>query len=294
MSNPMYLRELCLGAGGSPTTAPTAPMLSESADTTQCTLIIIGTILLLIWCVRRLRRPRKLRLLHTPGRPNSLTALHILPVFLFWQLAGAAAMYLLQKTALEESHARLLAGLIGQIVTLPLLLVVGHLTFRHGLTRGLGLSPRHWGFDSLRGLYAVLAVFPVCWGLAKLFGLLIKLLQPEWFQQHSLLVTLWNASAGWQMVVVLSAAVLAPLVEELLFRGLLQSMLRRYLSNPWHAILLTAGVFALFHFNTPQNIPALFVLAVVVGYNYERCGRLWPAILIHMLFNGITLILNLL
>ncbi|MBN1943071.1 MAG: CPBP family intramembrane metalloprotease [Phycisphaerae bacterium] len=281
-----------LAGAEAPADANAQVVLSEAASYTQCALIIFGTILLLIWCARRVFRPGKLSLSDTPGRPNTLTALHVIGAFLFWQLAGEAARYLLELTPLDETYVPLLSGVIRQTACLPVLLVVGHLTFRHGLQRGLGLSMRHWAFDALRGLYAAMAVFPVCIGLAKLFGWLTALLRPEWVQPHSLLVTLREASPAWGVVVTLSAVVLAPLVEELLFRGLLQSMLRRYLNNPWHATLLTAGIFALFHIFTPQNVPALFVLGLVLGYNYERCGRLGPVVLIHALFNGIMVLLN--
>jgi membrane protease YdiL (CAAX protease family) len=293
LSNAMWLSWLSSADGNGPTTPPANAPLSELAGYTQCTLIIIGTILLIIWGVRRAFRPKKLSLIDTPGRPNTLTPLHVIPVFLFWQIIGSAAGYFLLFTSLDKTYVLLLSGILRNVVCIPVLLVVGGLTFRHGLKRGMGLSMRHWAFDSLRGLYAELAVFPVCIGLVELFGRLTMLFRPEWVQPHTLLVMLQNVSAIWQVGVILSAVVLAPLVEELLFRGLLQSMLRRYLNNPWHAVLLTAGIFALFHIDTPQNIPALFVLGMVLGYNYERCGRLWPAILIHLLFNGIMILLRL-
>lgn len=296
MSNALWLTWLLLAGGDGPTSAPTtAPAetgLSEAAGYTQCTLIIIGTIFLAIWVIRRARRPRKLSLMDTPGRPNTLTALHVIPVFLFWLLMGEAAAYFLKLLPLERDKVLLLAGAIRQLCCLPVLLTVGSMTFRHGLSRGMGLSMRHWGFDSLRGLFAMLAVFPVCIGLAELFGILFARIQPQWVQPHTLLTMLQSVSMGWKLTVALSAVILAPVVEELLFRGLLQSMLRRYLNNPWHAVLLTSGIFALFHANTPQNIPALFVLGAVLGYNYERCGRLWPAILTHMLFNGAMVLIH--
>jgi len=37
-------------------------------------------------------------------------------------------------------------------------------------------------------------------------------------------------------------------------------------------------------------MPALFVLSVILGYNYERCGRLYPPVLIHALFNSVFIL----
>ena len=57
------------------------------------------------------------------------------------------------------------------------------------------------------------------------------------------------------------------------------------------AIFLTSGFFALMHAETPQNVPALFALSVALGYNYERCGRLYASILLHAVFNAVTLMM---
>ena len=88
---------------------------------------------------------------------------------------------------------------------------------------------------------------------------------------------------------------LAPLVEELLFRGFLQSYFRRYLSAQW-AIVLTSLIFALFHFSVAQkmsNIPillSLFTLALFLGWLYEKQRSLIAPIALHILFNGVNAI----
>ena len=95
---------------------------------------------------------------------------------------------------------------------------------------------------------------------------------------------------AWRVVVAFSTVIMAPLAEEVFFRGLLQSMLRKYLGHAWGAILITSVLFAVGHARYHDTIPALFVLAVVLGYNYERSGRLYPSILIHVIFNGVSVL----
>jgi uncharacterized protein len=91
--------------------------------------------------------------------------------------------------------------------------------------------------------------------------------------------------------------ILAPCVEETLFRGFLQSYLRRYLGS-YGAILLTAFCFSLFHFSLSQglaNIPilgSLFFLAFFLGFVYEKRGSLLASISLHSIFNSVS-ILNL-
>ena len=80
--------------------------------------------------------------------------------------------------------------------------------------------------------------------------------------------------AGWKALDVFSAVVLAPVVEEIVFRGLLQSMLRNYFRGAWPAVLIASAIFAAMH-GSPHWFPALFALGVVLGYNYERTGRLF-------------------
>jgi hypothetical protein len=91
-------------------------------------------------------------------------------------------------------------------------------------------------------------------------------------------------------MIILAAVVLAPFGEELLFRGVLQSMLRRYLHSPWVAISITSVLFAAIHYPFIDSLPALFALSLVLGCSYERTGRLYSPIMIHMLFNLVMVI----
>ena len=88
----------------------------------------------------------------------------------------------------------------------------------------------------------------------------------------------------------LAAAVLAPVAEELFFRGILQTVLAGLLRNRWAAIGWTALAFGLVHLNQPQAVPALFVMGVFLGFAYERTGALWAPVVIHVAFNLRTLI----
>ena len=124
----------------------------------------------------------------------------------------------------------------------------------------------------------------------KLTGYLIeKGILPIEPTGHPALEFISRASTVWVVVVFAVITVLAPIGEELFFRGLVQSLLRRHLGGPWPAILATSAIFAAAHFNQPQAIPALFILAVAMGYNYERTGRLLGPIIMHAVFNAVML-----
>ncbi|MDN3506233.1 MAG: CPBP family intramembrane metalloprotease [Simkaniaceae bacterium] len=93
--------------------------------------------------------------------------------------------------------------------------------------------------------------------------------------------------------VLVSVLILAPLIEEYLFRGVLQTYCRKWLGSG-AAILISALCFALFHYAPTQglgNIPlllSLFFLGGYLGFLYERQGSLWAPIGLHMTFNAVS------
>ena len=84
---------------------------------------------------------------------------------------------------------------------------------------------------------------------------------------------------------ILSAMVLAPIVEELLFRGFLYHGIRRK-AGVKAALIVTSAVFALIH--PPQVMAPIFVVGLSLGYLYERTGTLIAPIAFHAVFNGWT------
>ncbi len=92
----------------------------------------------------------------------------------------------------------------------------------------------------------------------------------------------------------LGAVVMAPLVEETLYRGLLlRSLLRRFGAGT--AVFVSASIFAGVHLlgdpNTLRSMPALAALGVVLGVVATRTGSLSRPILIHAGFNLTTVVL---
>jgi membrane protease YdiL (CAAX protease family) len=85
-------------------------------------------------------------------------------------------------------------------------------------------------------------------------------------------------------VMLASATVLAPVCEELAFRGHLLSALRQRL-GPAAAIALTALAFAALHLD-PVRLPGLVFLGVLFGWLTWRSGSVYPAILAHAVNNA--------
>jgi len=286
-------------------TAPTAPAGTQPSQA-DCAgmhplllgLVAVGLCVLLVWIIRRAAHPGKVSLRQGPGRRNRVHPLHVLGILAAMFLSAAAAQGALlaafgpdpSDPAAEAVKVRLAiaAGAVSATVWLVAGLIVAAVTFRHGLARGLGLSCRRWLYDTARGTLAYLAILPVCVGLnlamVSLFdavGIKVKV--------HVVLEHIQAFPVEWKALSVLSTVVLAPLSEEVFFRGIFQSMLRRWTRGPWPAVLGASALFAAFHIGQPQAIPSLFALAVAMGYNYERTGRLFAPILIHAVFNAVNL-----
>lgn len=85
-----------------------------------------------------------------------------------------------------------------------------------------------------------------------------------------------------------TAAVAAPIFEETLFRGFLLPSLTRYMPV-WGAIALSSLLFAIAHLSLSEVIP-LMTLGIVLGIVYTRSRNLLAPILLHSLWNAITMI----
>lgn len=169
----------------------------------------------------------------------------------------------------------------GPISTLSYLLsmgltIVGVLIYRK-LRRGEG---RLFSF-SLRGFNPML----ILWGfvLVLLTGIVIEPVLEIFPERWLNSVNRMGENGGWS---VLMLVVLAPVMEELLFRGiLLESVRSKYSAG--RAVVVSALLFGVIHL-IPQQVVNAFVIGLLLGYIYVRTDSLWPVIVIHALNNGVA------
>ncbi len=105
--------------------------------------------------------------------------------------------------------------------------------------------------------------------------------------------------SSWFWPTTLLVVLGVPLVEEMLYRGLLQESLRRHRllmgGSPWGSIIGASILFTAMHIGStsPEGLPGLFVLSMGFGWAFARTGRLASAVTMHILFNGLNIILML-
>lgn len=145
--------------------------------------------------------------------------------------------------------------------------------------------------DAWMGIGAYLLVFPIVTAVLLAAAAMADAFRGEPSDpiSHDLLAQLANSERGiawWAMVGAVVVA--APIVEEVIYRGCLQSCIRRAGGTTTSAILLTALIFAAAHASTvrAEALLGLFVLGIGFGVVFERTGRLGTAIVMHAAFNG--------
>lgn len=140
--------------------------------------------------------------------------------------------------------------------------------------------------------FNVLIVIPLLiflWAAQNLIGEINVQLEkvlppPAWFIE--LFTRIFENDYGvWGAVV--KVAIIAPIVEEMIFRGIIMhGLMRNY--SPFTAVSVSALMFALFHLN-PWQFPATFILGILLGILMLRTRNIILCILGHAINNGLVL-----
>jgi membrane protease YdiL (CAAX protease family) len=160
------------------------------------------------------------------------------------------------------------------------------LGFRGATLQDLGLVGGHWR-DDLRiacgGL--ALVVFPLL--------MLAAVLNAVVHYKHVIVDFLGDQrSRAAVALVIVSAVVVAPVAEEFFFRRVLQGWLqKRFPGDAPRAIGIASLAFAAAHAGQGLAFVPLFPLAVVLGFIAARTGSIVPCILLHGLFNAVSVLL---
>ncbi len=219
-------------------------------------------------------------------------------------LAIAIGLVLLAIVIVSAGVAALdAAGMIaerGELFDEPLLLVTIAFELSLGLIvvglarrRGLGardlgfVAPRRWWPLSVAvlGTFAIVMLWGLALILAQALGFEVSALQegnvPSFTADRSLSVYL---------LAVLAIVVVAPVNEELFFRGLAF----RALFGSWGVeagIIGSALMFALFHFDLNVIVP-FTAIGALFAYSFRESRSLWTPIAAHTIFNGVNLALG--
>lgn len=160
------------------------------------------------------------------------------------------------------------------------------------LRRAFGMRWETAGRDIGAGLVAYLAAFPLVILFALAGQLLLRAAGFPVDAQPVLALFVEEQPWFFRLFLLAIAVVLAPVTEEVLFRGVGQVVIGRRLGMPV-GIFVVSAVFALLHGHAPTFAP-LLVVGAALSLAYIHTGSLTTAITMHVVFNSVNLaVLNL-
>ena len=83
---------------------------------------------------------------------------------------------------------------------------------------------------------------------------------------------------------------MAPLGEEMVFRGAVLKSLLQWKPNPWIGIVISAALFALVHMN-PAQMPHAFLVGLLLGWMYYRTDSIIPGVVYHWVNNTVAYVM---
>jgi len=248
-------------------------------------------------------------LIQSKTRPHSMPFyLPFIPLLLYMIILSGALMTI-EKTYpnLEPSQQTLIENLIllmGTIICIAVIVYLAKVYFYQGL-KDFGLQPKTIVKDFKKAALILISIWPI---IMMVFLMTIYIGQSMYGEEfeirpHRGLESIAAYPQFWiRVLIVFIAAFLVPVFEELLFRGLFQTMIRSCLEQfsffkrfrneslvPWTAIIAASILFTVAHENE-WHWPALFVLSCGMGYAYEKSGSLLRPIFVHLLFNSTSLV----
>jgi membrane protease YdiL (CAAX protease family) len=226
---------------------------------------------------------------YAPIRRNDMP-LHLPFMFMFcWLFFSALTSKIAQKFFDQTESLGIYS--IRLVVSTTLIiagLIIAHYYFVRGI-KGFGIRFRTLPEDLYYAFLNLLCAWPfIVIGLVVVEFAGKMIVGPDFqLEKHQSLQTIVDSdSMALKIIMVVLITVITPIFEEILFRGLIQSMIRSAIGGPWISIFITSAIFTILH--QPQHWMALFAIAVCLGYAYEKSGSLIRPIFIHAIFNTIN------
>lgn len=254
-------------------------------------LIILGLASGLIYYLRH-SRPQSLpwreRMLFLRDIPISGTALLVLTAILLMIFGLTVLAAMLFETFFEGEWGFLVQTIGFHWVVI---IFISALKFRTGASwkNLFGFSLKGFTYQASRGLLAYLIAFPILLAAAFLYQMLLIKLGYEPTQQPIMNFLAGELSVWTRLYGIAVAILLAPVAEEILFRGMLMPVLSRGM-GPVYAVIASSLLFACMHMFIPALVP-LFLVAVAFSLAYIYTGSLTTAIVFHSIFNTVNLTL---
>lgn len=155
------------------------------------------------------------------------------------------------------------------------------------LPEALGLHPKHPVQVITWTVVAYIAFFILSIAMSQLgleYWLSARLGEQQ--NQHIVNEMMATQESQKRLIMILGACVIAPIAEEVIFRGYLYPVVKRY-TEPVVAAIFTGVIFGAIHGQIWAVIP-LSLFGILLAVLYEKSGSIWACILCHGMFNTIN------
>lgn len=149
-----------------------------------------------------------------------------------------------------------------------------------------GLILTNWKNDIRAGIKRYLIAIPILMIAGIIMDCIGKLAGSVQQQQEIVKRIMEEKSLVTLIFMITFGAIIAPLIEEFLFRGFLLTAMNKYFGR-WKAILMSSLIFASVHLNIYVFLQ-IFILGILLGYVFERTGSLVAPIAVHVIHNSAT------
>jgi len=254
-------------------------------------LVCLGLVADIFFVVYALKRPVKRAVLAEQlaarAWPWQMVGLVVSLLLLFYLVGGLLVSWVLPDPEGGEAYILIVQALL---IYAPLLLGIMALMHLAGVSSHAAFDLRMRRFLPGLGLalFFYLALIPPLWFYSALYQFFLQHIGYQIYLQDAAQALLAPAPWPVRTATLFVAVIIAPFIEELLFRGIMLPFLARRFGL-LVSVLMTSAVFAVIHFHVPSLLP-LFLLSIAFSFAYARTGSLWVPFGMHALFNGVTVI----
>ncbi len=199
-------------------------------------------------------------------------------------LASITAVFIMMATSgINEITVAQIGLLIGELF-LPVPIFIWAKNYRIDIRRLFRLNPV--------SVSSVIASIPLAVGLTIITDEFDRIAQslvsaPAEFSKIQEIMTITDPLSAFFIIGVV--IIIAPFIEELIFRGFFQRILEYRFNDITKAVLYSALTFAIIHFN-PWWVVQIYIIGIFMGYVAWRTNSIWISFILHAINNGIAVL----
>lgn len=148
-------------------------------------------------------------------------------------------------------------------------------------------------FDlSVKDVTTYLIIFPMMFGMMMIGNVTVSLIPTEGYffgELYRIINEMSESISDNNLTTIFLVSIVAPVCEEIVFRGIIQKGLINRGVSPLKAVVFSAVLFGIIHGN-PWQLVAGILLGVVLGWVYEKTNSLLSSIMLHI-FNNLFYVL---